>query len=40
MNSQIAEKSKIDQKSEIKKRRKKYITEKYHERSIINRLFK
>ncbi|WP_262712886.1 hypothetical protein [Aquimarina intermedia] len=40
MNSQAIVTTKTSQKSEIRKRRSKYITEKYHERSIVNRLFK
>ena len=40
MSSQSIVNSKSDQKFKIKKRRSKYIIEKYHERSITNRLFK
>lgn len=40
MNLQSINTCKAQQKSELKKRRSKYITEKYNERSITNRLFK
>ncbi len=40
MNTQSLLNNKRDQKSELKKRRRKYITDKYNERSITNRLFK
>jgi len=40
MNLQAMLSSKKHLTSEIKRRRNKYITEKYHERSVTNRLFK
>lgn len=40
MNTQSILNSKTNQESELKKRRRKYITDKYNERSITNRLFK
>lgn len=40
MNLQAIINCKPLQKNEIKKRRSKYITDKYNERSITNRLFR
>lgn len=40
MNTEIARCGRAHLKSEIKKRRSNYITEKYYERSITHRLFK
>jgi|GEM_PF-3183585 len=40
MNSQSHKNNKAQKRAEILKRRSKYIIEKYHERSITNRLFK